>query len=209
MRTGRGEDSVYVLLQHMKNHVWRELWPAMPADVRGSTGGLVTSTRKPSTCQPVDGRAKDAEAGDGGDEGDLHARLALVLQVPHDHQLVARAVDHRVQRREVALLEVSIHAAVAEKHAVTEEVRAVRARDERVVGAQDARLVCVFGLKECARRAVAAVAHRVLRILLGDAPQVGERLWRERRLLKRAGLPQNGRDDRPSRSRRLHHQGHD
>ena len=34
VRTGRGEDSVYVLLQHMKNHVWRELWPAMPADAR-------------------------------------------------------------------------------------------------------------------------------------------------------------------------------
>ena len=34
VRTGRGEDSVYVMLQHMKNHVWRELWPAMPADAR-------------------------------------------------------------------------------------------------------------------------------------------------------------------------------
>ena len=34
VRTGRGEDSVYVMLQQMKNHVWRELWPAMPADAR-------------------------------------------------------------------------------------------------------------------------------------------------------------------------------
>ena len=33
-RTGRGADSVYVTIQHMKNHVWRELWPAMPADSR-------------------------------------------------------------------------------------------------------------------------------------------------------------------------------
>ncbi|EOD21599.1 hypothetical protein EMIHUDRAFT_117062 [Emiliania huxleyi CCMP1516] len=31
VRTGRGEDSVYVAIQHMKNHVWREVWPAMPA----------------------------------------------------------------------------------------------------------------------------------------------------------------------------------
>ena len=34
VRTGRGEDSVYVMLQHMKNHVWRELWSAMPTDAR-------------------------------------------------------------------------------------------------------------------------------------------------------------------------------
>jgi hypothetical protein len=34
VRTGRGEESVYVMLQHMKNHVWRELWPAMPVDAR-------------------------------------------------------------------------------------------------------------------------------------------------------------------------------
>ena len=33
-RTGRGHDSVYVALQHMKNHVWQELWPAMPTDAR-------------------------------------------------------------------------------------------------------------------------------------------------------------------------------
>ena len=33
-RTGRGADSVYVTIQHMKNHVWCELWPAMPADSR-------------------------------------------------------------------------------------------------------------------------------------------------------------------------------
>ena len=34
MRTGRGENTVYVALQHMKNHVWREIWPAMPSDAR-------------------------------------------------------------------------------------------------------------------------------------------------------------------------------
>ena len=34
VQTGRGEDAVYVMLQHMKNHVWRELWPAMPTDAR-------------------------------------------------------------------------------------------------------------------------------------------------------------------------------
>ncbi|EOD25004.1 hypothetical protein EMIHUDRAFT_237947 [Emiliania huxleyi CCMP1516] len=33
-RSGRGSNTVYVALQHMKNHVWRELWPAMPADAR-------------------------------------------------------------------------------------------------------------------------------------------------------------------------------
>ena len=32
--SGRGSNTVYVALQHMKNHVWRELWPAMPADAR-------------------------------------------------------------------------------------------------------------------------------------------------------------------------------
>ena len=34
VRSGRGSNTVYVALQHMKNHVWRELWPAMPADAR-------------------------------------------------------------------------------------------------------------------------------------------------------------------------------
>ena len=34
MRTDRGENTVYVALQHMKNHVWREIWPAMPDDAR-------------------------------------------------------------------------------------------------------------------------------------------------------------------------------
>ncbi|EOD31504.1 hypothetical protein EMIHUDRAFT_112832 [Emiliania huxleyi CCMP1516] len=34
VRTGRGENTVYVALQHMKNHVWREIWPAMPDDAR-------------------------------------------------------------------------------------------------------------------------------------------------------------------------------
>ena len=34
VRTGRGENTVYVALQHMKNHVWREIWPAMPSDAR-------------------------------------------------------------------------------------------------------------------------------------------------------------------------------
>ena len=34
VRRGRGEDTVYVLIQHMKNHVWREIWPAMPSDAR-------------------------------------------------------------------------------------------------------------------------------------------------------------------------------
>ena len=34
MRTGRGENTIYVALQHMKNHVWREIWPAMPGDAR-------------------------------------------------------------------------------------------------------------------------------------------------------------------------------
>lgn len=37
VRTGRGEDSVYVAIQHMKNHVWREVWPAMPAASRAHT----------------------------------------------------------------------------------------------------------------------------------------------------------------------------
>ena len=34
VRTGRGENTIYVALQHMKNHVWREIWPAMPSDAR-------------------------------------------------------------------------------------------------------------------------------------------------------------------------------
>ncbi|EOD20909.1 hypothetical protein EMIHUDRAFT_207922 [Emiliania huxleyi CCMP1516] len=34
VRTGRGENTIYVALQHMKNHVWREIWPAMPGDAR-------------------------------------------------------------------------------------------------------------------------------------------------------------------------------
>mmetsp|Transcript_6724 Transcript_6724/g.22446 ORF Transcript_6724/g.22446 Transcript_6724/m.22446 type:complete len:213 (-) Transcript_6724:1297-1935(-) len=34
VRTGRGENTVYIGLQHMKNHVWREIWPAMPSDAR-------------------------------------------------------------------------------------------------------------------------------------------------------------------------------
>ena len=34
VRTGRDENTVYVALQHMKNHVWREIWPAMPSDAR-------------------------------------------------------------------------------------------------------------------------------------------------------------------------------
>ena len=25
---------MYVTIQHMKNHLWRELWPAMPSDAR-------------------------------------------------------------------------------------------------------------------------------------------------------------------------------
>ena len=33
-RSGRGSNTVYVALQHMKNHVWSALWPAMPADAR-------------------------------------------------------------------------------------------------------------------------------------------------------------------------------
>ena len=28
-RKTKGKDSYYVMLQHMKNHLWRELWPAM------------------------------------------------------------------------------------------------------------------------------------------------------------------------------------
>jgi len=34
VRMGRGENTVYIGLQHMKNHVWREIWPAMPSDAR-------------------------------------------------------------------------------------------------------------------------------------------------------------------------------
>ena len=34
VRMGRGENTIYVALQHMKNHVWREIWPAMPDDAR-------------------------------------------------------------------------------------------------------------------------------------------------------------------------------
>ena len=33
-RTGRGSHTTHVALQHMKNHLWRELWPAMPADTK-------------------------------------------------------------------------------------------------------------------------------------------------------------------------------
>ena len=44
VRTGRGENTVYVALQHMKNHVWREIWPAMREcrATRGSNKRLVT-----------------------------------------------------------------------------------------------------------------------------------------------------------------------
>ncbi len=34
VRTGRGRDTTYVYLQQMKDHLWRELWPAMPEDAR-------------------------------------------------------------------------------------------------------------------------------------------------------------------------------
>ncbi len=33
-REGRGSNTVEVMLDHMKNHVWRELWPALPVDDR-------------------------------------------------------------------------------------------------------------------------------------------------------------------------------
>ena len=34
MRTGRGENTIYVALQHMKNHVWREIDLAGDAERR-------------------------------------------------------------------------------------------------------------------------------------------------------------------------------
>ena len=40
VRTGRGANTVHLLLQHMKNHVWRELWPAMPFDSRAYWRGV-------------------------------------------------------------------------------------------------------------------------------------------------------------------------
>ena len=32
VRAGRGAGTVQVMLDNMANHVWREVWPAMPAD---------------------------------------------------------------------------------------------------------------------------------------------------------------------------------
>ena len=39
VRTGRGENTIYVALQHMKNHVWRERSGQRCRATRGSTGG--------------------------------------------------------------------------------------------------------------------------------------------------------------------------
>jgi hypothetical protein len=81
VRTGRGEDSVYVMLQHMKNHVWREIWPGMPIDSRqywrmvthhvqslfdGGGGGMKKAAELVGN---VAGRAAAAAAAEaGGDE---------------------------------------------------------------------------------------------------------------------------------------------
>jgi hypothetical protein len=32
-RKTKGSDGAHVLLQHMKNHLWREIWPAMPEGI--------------------------------------------------------------------------------------------------------------------------------------------------------------------------------
>ena len=31
-RTGRGKDTVMLMLNHAQNHLWREVWPAAPRD---------------------------------------------------------------------------------------------------------------------------------------------------------------------------------
>ena len=31
-RTGRGKDTVMLMLNHAQNHLWREVWPASPRD---------------------------------------------------------------------------------------------------------------------------------------------------------------------------------
>eukprot|EP00966_Prymnesium_polylepis_P154912 3577381-Prymnesium_polylepis.1 len=142
----------------------------------------------------VDGRSEDCKARSGGDEGYLNPWPTVVVLILDDHERVAVAVDHRIQRREVPLLEIAIHPAVHEQQTVAEQVCTVSSRKQRVVGTHDPRLCRKVLFQEGASRTVAKVAHGEPRIGRRELAKVRTSLRREELLVERPGLPEQRRD---------------
>ena len=100
-RSGRGSNTVYVALQHMKNKVWRELWPAMPADARqywhwvtrrvmgifdGGGGGMRQVAEKAGRGAGQAAAQASVARGEGVEQQQAASAKASPREPPHGHQ---------------------------------------------------------------------------------------------------------------------------